>query len=257
MCKVEGQKVGKDYWDKLWKADERKSFTYRLLNRIIGSAVNRRLKLVFKKYLPREEKSILEIGCALGGWLVCFNREFGYDVYGIDYSEAGCELARENLRRNEVKGEIICGDAFDTSFQNKYQGFFDIVYSLGFIEHFDDPSEALELHLRLLKTDGLLMMTMPNYGDGSIYRKWTRLTRQDEDLVRTHNVELMEIANFKRYLDRFKNIEIQTLRYVGPTVIPFGAGLIGRLFNGMIGYLTFFVNSKTFSSQIVSVARKR
>ena len=54
----------------------------------------------FKAIAPRGPRRMLEIGCGASAWLVYFAKEFGYRVEGIDYSELGCELARENLRLN-------------------------------------------------------------------------------------------------------------------------------------------------------------
>lgn len=193
---TEGKKTTQDHWQRIWRRQT--PYTYGFLRRTIKSPTDRRLGLVFKQHLPQERKRILEIGCASGRWLVRFKREFDYNVYGIDYSEAGCELAKETLRRTKIEGEIICGDIFDPSLQDKYKEFFDIVYSLGFIEHFSDPTDALDMHLRLLKPDGFLIVTVPNYGDGSINRKWIRITGREEHLVKTHNVELMKIATFKK-----------------------------------------------------------
>jgi len=254
MYKIEGEKVSHSYWEGLWK--EQRPYTYGLLRRTIQPPTNRRLKLLLKKYLPHGERRVLEIGCAPGRYLVWLNRELGCEVYGIDYSEVGCELTKESLRRNGVKGEIIRGNAFDTSFRKKYEGFFDIVYSLGFIEHFDDPSDALAMHLELLKTDGLLIITVPNYSDGSIYRKWARIMRQEEQLIRTHNVELTKIANFTKNLERFESLKIQRLGYIGPMRLPIRGQYINGLLNVVVGYLTFFLNSETFSPDLILVAKK-
>lgn len=265
MSKVKGKKTSQDYWEKTWEKE--KLFTYGLFgrltkyglfSRLIESPSDRKFKLLLKKYLPYRKRRILEIGCAGGKRLVWFNQEFGYDVYGIDYSQVGCELAEEMLRRNKVEGRIICGDVFDTSFQEKYAGYFDVVYSGGVIEHFAAPDDIVGAHLKLLKKGGFLVITIPNFGDSSIYRKGVKLAGREKDLLRTHNVKLMKIANFKNFLQRLGNIEIRYLSYVYPIRFPIRIRYISYLFSYVIGYLTFFLdlNSEVLSPHIMLVARK-
>jgi len=265
MSKTRGKKTSQDYWERTWEKE--KSFTYGLLgrlvtygflSRLIESPIDRKFELLLKKYLPYRKGRILEIGCASGKKLVWFNQEFGYDVYGIDYSQAGCELAEEILRRNKVEGRIICGDVFDTSFQEKYAGYFDVVFSGGVIEHFAAPDDIVDAHLKLLRKGGFLVITIPNFGDSSIYRKGVRLAGREKRLLRTHNVKLMKIANFKDFAERLENIEIRYLSYVYPIMFPIRIRYISYLISYVIGYLTFFLdlNSEVLSPHIMLVARK-
>lgn len=265
MANGKGRKTTKGYWEREW--DKGDPFSRSLLGRLVShgflsklaeSPRNRKFKLIFKKYLPHGAGRILEIGCAGGRKLVLFHQKFGYDVYGIDFSRAGCDLAEELLRRKNVKGRVICGDVFDSSFQEKYKGYFDVVFSEGVVEHFSDPNEIVGAHLELLKKGGFLIITMPNYSDGSIYRKGARLDGREKYLVRTHNVKLMKMANFRKFAEGLGNIEIRYLSYVYPIEFPIRIRYLSYLISYVIGYLTFFLdlNSEVFSPHLMLIARK-
>src|SRR5437588_8131675 len=58
--------------------------------------------------------SILEVGCGNSIWLPYVGRKTGVPVAGLDYSEAGCELARQQLAAEGVAGKIFCADLFQT-----------------------------------------------------------------------------------------------------------------------------------------------
>lgn len=254
MCDEE-RMTAQNYWDERYRG--RKAIRYGVTRQIIEPALYRRLKSLFEKWLPQGKgKKVLEMGCAPGGWLVYFHR-LGYDVYGVDYSQAGCELTRETLRNNGVKGVITCEDVFNASFLNKYEGFFDVVYSLGVVEHFADPADIISIHLKLLHTGGFLIVGMPNYGDGTLLRKLEKIAGGEEDLVKTHNVRVMKLPEFRKYLEPFENIQIQMLDYIGPIGLPLKSRYVGFALNYVVGYLTFFLNSEVLSSYIVLIARKR
>lgn len=95
----------------------------------------------FKKYLSfNGEYKFLKIGCGCGAWLVYFNRVFGYKVYGVDYSNKACELSRNNLRTNKAEGAILKEGIFMAGLKKES---FDVVFSSGFVEHFNDPAQAI------------------------------------------------------------------------------------------------------------------
>src|SRR5438270_808280 len=54
----------------------------------------------------------LELGCGGSAFLPYFSRYFNFEINGIDYSESGCELARQMCSANGVSAEIKCADFF-------------------------------------------------------------------------------------------------------------------------------------------------
>ena len=47
---------------------------------------------------------------------------------------------------------------------------FDVVYSLGVVEHFDETYLAIKEHARVTKKDGIILITVPNLGLETFYR---------------------------------------------------------------------------------------
>jgi len=70
-------------------------------------------------------------------------------------------VADRLFRHLGIKGDLRCEDLFQSSFP---EGSFDVVYSLGVVEHFDNPKLVVEHHLRLLRPGGVGLIAIPNYG---------------------------------------------------------------------------------------------
>ena len=95
-----------------------------------------------EKYLPHGKKySMIEIGCAPGGWLAYFNNNFGYKVAGVEYVETAAAITNKNMNMLAINANVLVQDFFALDcVNNKY----DIVFSAGFIEHFSDLSPVME-----------------------------------------------------------------------------------------------------------------
>lgn len=104
--------------------------------------------------------SFLEIGCAQSRWLPYFDKELGFRVAGLDYSEVGCVKARQMLEAAGVQGEIHHADMFNAPAELHDR--FDVVASFGVVEHFKNTSECLEVCASFVKPGGLLLTTIPN-----------------------------------------------------------------------------------------------
>ena len=49
---------------------------------------------IFHKYFDSGDKTIIEIGCAPGKWLIYFSKIFNYSIYGIENSKIGLSNSR-------------------------------------------------------------------------------------------------------------------------------------------------------------------
>lgn len=120
--------------------------------------------VIFPRYLPRQKGlKVLEIGSAPGNTLVRLKETFGYMPYGVEYSEPGVKLNREIFTEHGIDPlNVIQADFFSADFQNKYRENFDIVLSVGFIEHFEDVKDVVSKHINLLTKGGQLVVIVPN-----------------------------------------------------------------------------------------------
>jgi SAM-dependent methyltransferase len=111
----------------------------------------------------------LELGCAPGKLLAYVARRLKAKVAGLDYSPKGIQWAKQLFATIDGDADLRCEDVFQTSFS---PASFDIVYSGGLIEHFDDPLPLIEIHLKLLAPGGIALMTVPNFS--GIYGRLAR-----------------------------------------------------------------------------------
>lgn len=105
-------------------------------------------------------KKILEVGCANSQWLPYFAKEYNLEIYGLDYSNIGCENSKNILNTEGVDGEIVCADLFEPP--NSFIEKFDIVISFGVIEHFENTEYVVESIAKMLKPGGVMVTFIPN-----------------------------------------------------------------------------------------------
>lgn len=115
----------------------------------------------------------LELGAGGSRVLPYLARKFGFKVFGSDFSLVGLRLLRANLALQSVGGSIVCEDLFQSSLSGQS---FDLVYSSGLIEHFEDTRAVVAEHLRLLKSRGTLVVIVPNL-QGFQSRIWKRFAQ--------------------------------------------------------------------------------
>lgn len=99
---------------------------------------------------------ILDVGCGDGKFTkliaeACKAKE----VYGIEITESGAEMAK----MNGVKCFQLDVDEDDFPFEDN---FFDAVFAGELIEHLFDPDHFLDEVYRVLKSEGLFVITTPN-----------------------------------------------------------------------------------------------
>jgi len=143
------------YWSNVWTAAAHASQTINP-----NSRTGRPHYVFLSSALAQSEGSILEIGCGASRWLPYFDTHFGFSVTGIDYSSYGCEIASENLKASGVNGRVLELDAFGPNEHLREQ--FDVMFSLGVIEHFTDTVETVRAFARYVKPGGLLISVCPN-----------------------------------------------------------------------------------------------
>ncbi|HQU99888.1 MAG: class I SAM-dependent methyltransferase [Bacteroidia bacterium] len=155
-------KAGADYWTQVW---QNTSLPLPLnTSETLSNTITLRFQEVFRKFfdtVTTNDKLLLEVGCGNSVWLPYLAKQYGFKIYGLDYSNYGCETERAILKRDFVEGEIIIGDMFNppVNLLNK----FDFVISMGVIEHFSDTTQVVKSLSSFLKPDGVLITTLPNH----------------------------------------------------------------------------------------------
>lgn len=123
----------------------------------------RRISQLFARYADlRRGARVMEVGCGKSMWLPYLAKQFNCQVSGLDIEPYAAELARANLAGAGAEGEIFCRDAFDVEQNQDLIGTFDLIYSMGVMEHFEDASARLAVLSRYLKPAGRILTTVPN-----------------------------------------------------------------------------------------------
>ncbi|MBC8089230.1 MAG: class I SAM-dependent methyltransferase [Phycisphaerae bacterium] len=165
------------HWDAAYGAPIR----MRLPSALLVSTVDFRREI--REHVKPGDK-VLEIGFAPGKQLAWIASALKAQVSGIDYSEPGVKLSQQLFSALKLPGDLRCEDVFATTFP---MGTFDVVYSLGVIEHFEDPRAIVRRHFELLRPGGTAYITIPNYG-GVYGRLQGRLNPENLHL---HNTNIM------------------------------------------------------------------
>lgn len=118
------------------------------------------LKIFTRAFKNIHPKEILEIGCGNSKWLPFLGKRYNINVTGIDYSQIGCLRAQELLNSEGMNGSILCYNFLDVNPEKV--GEFDLIYSLGFVEHFSDTYEVIDKKAQLLKPGGIILTVVPN-----------------------------------------------------------------------------------------------
>ena len=193
------------YWDAYWQQlklpaaiDEQRSSPYQ-----------REILRVFRRFVPMGQGShALEIGGAPGGYLAFVARTFGHEAHAIDSSPVGCRKLEENFRLLQIPVTMYCRDVLEGDLSDLPR--FDLVYSLGLIEHFSDPLEMIRKHVELAKPGGLVVLGLPNFL--GISRPILRLTRPE--VFRKHNLRTMDLRSWPRF-EKELGLEVVFRGYVG------------------------------------------
>jgi SAM-dependent methyltransferase len=103
-----------------------------------------------KRVRPRGR--LLDVGCGLGFFLEALGSN--YDPIGLEWSRPAMEILRDHPY------QVVEHRFPDHPFP---AGYFDIVTFHNVLDHLPDPLEALRVSRKLLKPDGMLMLTIINY----------------------------------------------------------------------------------------------
>ncbi|MCX6281414.1 MAG: class I SAM-dependent methyltransferase [Bacteroidetes bacterium] len=251
--------TGRNFWETYWETDTDKKKNKRPSLSVIE------ILNAFDRNLPPEHGlTVLEIGGAKGEYLLYLVKRFGYEGHSLDYSSAGNEQTKETFTKAGYKVQVYERDLFA---DNSDLPLFDIVFSLGFIEHFDEPLPVVESHLKLVKPGGILVLGVPNYS--GIYK--LVLKRLAPSMFTTHNLRIMDINTwtefekplnlvtlFRSYIGGFEPLNMKKLenKTLFNRLIYFKIQVLTVLFSFRCRVLRKY-NSAFISSYLIGIYRKR
>lgn len=163
-------------------------------------------KLLLKKtVIPNEErqvlreitwrgKEVLDVGCGTG--LICYEiiKRGAKRVVGIDFSFGAIEVAK--------KTHVHSGLSYYCEDIKKHRGKYDVIVSLGTLEHMDNPFAILKKLKTHLKPGGSLIVTCPNWTNprGYILQTLWHLFRARITLADIHFLTPIEFEQWAQKL---------------------------------------------------------
>lgn len=115
--------------------------------------IDRYIRMIKK---TKKDGRLLDIGCG-NGYFLTRAKESGFDVEGQEISPLFVNFCRQNLDLTVHSGELES--------LNLEAGSYDVITMFDVIEHVYDPGKLLKECRRLLKPDGLLVVTTHDIGN--------------------------------------------------------------------------------------------
>ena len=171
---------------------------------------------ILKKYLaPNKNALALEVGCAPGRWMVFLAENFGYHVDGCELLQSASRKTEENLKLCKIENfNIYTGDFLELNLGKER---YDVIISLGFIEHFNNPDLVIKKHVDLLKRGGILIIGWPKFTGLNYFIARQVDKYADIKLLQNHNLSIMN----KNYLNQ---LEINSKKLFVNTIGGFEPG---------------------------------
>ncbi|MDI6807745.1 MAG: methyltransferase domain-containing protein [Candidatus Eisenbacteria bacterium] len=174
---------------------------------------------IIKRWIPkRDGLKVLEIGCSNGRWLRWFKQEYGAVTFGADLNPAAAGVV-ENF---------VLADGLSMPISD---GTFDVVFSMGLVEHFPDPVTRQKLiseHVRLAKPGtGLVWVEHPNM---NFSLRWLLIKYYFGRGLSYHHYRITD-REMKRHF-RNLGVEILDAHFIGwspPTLLRILSGKVSKL----------------------------
>jgi ubiquinone/menaquinone biosynthesis C-methylase UbiE len=143
-------------WSPFWQTE---------LSASIQSILKQRLFVegypVFKKYVPKDARSILDVGAGTGRYGASFARDFpDSTVYVTDMTDESLSLAKRLAEEVGVTNVVFQKE--DVGALSFPDDFFDVVFSDVVLQHVPNRADAMKEMTRVLKPDGTLIVSAVN-----------------------------------------------------------------------------------------------
>lgn len=140
-------------------------------------------------------KDILDVGSGTGEFAFLLCNTGAGSVTGIDYSEEAVREATKRYAHPNLR--------FETKNLFDMQGEFDVIVSLGTVEHMNDPLEGLRTMAKMLRTGGSIIVTVPNWLNPRGYVLLTLLFLYDAKitLADLHHLSPAHFEKWSKELD--------------------------------------------------------
>lgn len=159
-------------------------------------------------FLPSEAKKILDIGCSNGAFGRAVKHKNKAEVWGVEPMSAFAKQAEDKLDK-------VLNLSIEDAIKELPNNYFDVIYFNDILEHLIDPYSVLENIKPKLKSEGVVISSIPNIRYFRTFFKilfkgeWTYTDRGILD--RTH----LRFFTMKSIVDMYKNAGYDIITHEG------------------------------------------
>lgn len=168
-------------------------------------------------------KRVLEIGCGRGS-LSCYFSDAGFDCTLVDLSASVLDVAQGIFEKNNLKAKFIVGDANNLDIPDNS---FDVIYSIGLLEHFEDIEKPLKEQIRVLDEGGIWFgYIVPKYTD-NVQKDYEWINdmlkgyhkQNDETVIHKETVYRSDFGS-ERYVPILEKLGLKNIQVSGAYPLP-------------------------------------
>lgn len=138
-----------NFYQKVYLKGENKHYTHFVTKGRPSSEADEILKEISWK-----GKKVLDVGCGTGNFVLKVAKK-GAHVLGIDFAEEAISIAKKTQKHPNLQFEKLNV----AKITEKY----DVIVSIGTLEHMDDPFATLKILKNHIKPKGKIIVTTPNW----------------------------------------------------------------------------------------------
>jgi len=214
-------------------------------------------KTIYDKYIHNlKGDSFIEIGGFPGINAAYFYKKICKDVTLLDFYVDKAIVGKFEQINSIPTGSIKCIESDFFLFEGART--YDIVFSMGFIEHFENTKDVIDRHIRLLSDTGRLLIILPNLRGLNGCVQWLF----DRKNLYSHNLESMKIDNLKTIL-KLSGLPIWKVEYTRKPMVWLEpkAGVQNAIMRKLIKGFSYFIKlfpikSRLFSPYIILTASR-
>lgn len=151
-----------EYWDRLYQHKENLHTPkiIQLLSRFVFTPKSKFELRIYELISDEKVRIMLEAGCGTGRFVFSASSLVDLAV-GVDFSNEAINTAIQHRSLTNAKNNILfcLAEIQNLPFADNT---FDLILSLGVIEHFSNPVQLLLEMRRVLKPEGILFLEVPN-----------------------------------------------------------------------------------------------
>lgn len=167
------------------------------------------------------EKTVIEVGCGLGGFLLNISKSCG-EVVGLDVSLKAIRIAKDLAKQLCLQERVnfVVGDAQFLPFREDSG---DVLVCSETLEHVPDYNKAFGELIRVTKKSGYLCLTVPNFLSTAFFENVILLLMGQpsyvKSLVSVEKEHLFHVFKLRRLLNQH-DVEVITMRSVDFIHLP-------------------------------------